>query len=217
MTMGEVWRRLLFIMQFDRRTRELEEEMRLHVELRAERLKADGLAPTEAVRTARKRFGNSGAIAEIARDVWGGETIDAFLRELRVASRSLRRSPTFAITAATTLAIGLASSACIFTIVNAVLLRPLPFAQSDRVLVVQHALPGLKMNAIGRLTPGMFFTYGRLSKGIEAIAACVTPRRPSGFKPDESARISSRCWAWLRSSVADLPKPKGGLAGRLRY
>ncbi len=198
MTLGELWRRMWFLLRFDRRTRDLEEEMRLHVELRAERLRNAGVPANEATGAARARFGNTGVLTEAARGIWGGETFDGLARELRFAARALRRAPSLTATAVITLGVGIGASACIFTVVNAVLLRPLPYASSDRVIVVQHALPGLKMSAVNRLTRGMLFTYQRLSNSLEGVGAYQVvsvnvgdERRGSGVERAHASRMTA--------------------------
>jgi putative ABC transport system permease protein len=83
--------------------------------------------------------------------------------------RSLRRAPSFTIPATVTLAVGTGAMAAIFSIVNAVLLRPLPFFQSDHLVAVRHTLPGLGVAEVNQ-SPGSYFHYRRTSRQLASIA-----------------------------------------------
>ena len=87
---------------------------------------------------------------------------------MRHAWRSLRRTPAFAITATLTLVIGIGACAAIFTVVNGVLLAPLPYGNPDRLVGAWHDLPGVSMHK-AQQTSGMYFTYKRLAQSIENI------------------------------------------------
>src|SRR5688572_23134371 len=85
---------------------------------------------------------------------------------LRLAWRSLRRTPAFTISAVRTLVIGIGASVAIFAVVNGVLLRPLPYGNPDRLVGIWHALPGVSMDKANQ-TSGTYFTYKRLAQSIE--------------------------------------------------
>ena len=87
---------------------------------------------------------------------------------IRHSLRSLRRTPVFTVTAALTLVIGLASAAAIFSVVNAVILRPLPYGDADRLVGVWHDLPPLNLKKATQ-TPATWLTYQRLARTIEGI------------------------------------------------
>ena len=101
---------------------------------------------------------------------------------IRHAWRSLRRAPAFSITAALTLVIGVGAAVSIFTVINAVLLRPLPYGTPDRLVGAWHDLPPINLNH-AQQTSATYFTYKKLAHTIDGIAlyqeggAC---RRPSG-------------------------------------
>src|SRR4051794_7894567 len=90
MTPGEALRRLQYLLLRDRYTRELEEEMRLHRALRAERLQGGGLSPTASRYAAQRRFGNATHHQERSRDMWGLAWLDNSVADLRFAIRRLR-------------------------------------------------------------------------------------------------------------------------------
>src|SRR5579872_1485730 len=113
---------------------DLSEEIAQHIAERTEALISEGLGRHEARLAARREFGNVTGIEETSRDVWRWPIADTLLRDARVAIRQLRRNPGFTFTVAVTLALGIGASTAIFSLVHAVVLRPLPFPESDRLM-----------------------------------------------------------------------------------
>jgi macrolide transport system ATP-binding/permease protein len=111
---------------------DLSEEMRLHMEERAEQLMREGMSAKEAERQARVSFGNRTLLEERSREVWQWPTLESMWADVRLALRQLRRSPGFTIAAIFTLALAIGANALVFGVLNALILRPLnvPHAQS---------------------------------------------------------------------------------------
>jgi putative ABC transport system permease protein len=124
-----------------RRDADLDAEIRAHFAMAiAERI-ARGESAEEATAAARREFGNVGHVKEVTRERWGGLWLERFAQDVRFTFRSLRRSPAFTAVAVITLALAIGVNTTMFTVVNGILLRPLPFHAENELLVMSHA-PG---------------------------------------------------------------------------
>jgi len=128
--------RLRTLFQRDWVERELEEEFQFHIEQRTELEIARGLSPEEARCAALRAMDGAEQRKEECRDMRHVNFIDDLWRDLRYAGWSLRRNPGFATVAILSLAIGIGANTTLFSIINAVLLRPLPYPDSDRLVWV---------------------------------------------------------------------------------
>ena len=123
---------------FSRRRREadLDEEIRTHLRLAVDERMARGESRGEAERAARREFGDVGRVKEVTRTMWGGVWLDRLAQDLRFGVRSLRRAPGFAVVAMLTLGLGVGVTTAMFTVVNGVLFRELPFFEPDRLMAL---------------------------------------------------------------------------------
>jgi len=145
----------LFARRRARRTDELAEELRTHLELAAADRVARGESPTEAAANARREFGNSGLVLDISRDQWSGfgNWLERLGQDVRIALRVLRRTPGFSTVAILTIALGIGATTAIFSVVNATLLHPLPYPRAGQLVRIEDDLAGTGSRAVGMSTP----------------------------------------------------------------
>ena len=140
--MSEFWRRLRALIARDRFDRELEEEMQFHLEMQAEENREGGMREDEARYAARRRFGNTVLLKEASRETWEWASLERIGQDLRYALRTLRQTPGFSAVVILTLALGIGVNTAIFSMVDALVLRPLPFPESGRLSSLLYRPPG---------------------------------------------------------------------------
>jgi predicted permease len=149
---------------------EIDEELQYHLEARTRDNVAAGMPDDEARRDAVRRFGSRSGIREQTRDANVVVTLDTIGQDLVFAARSLRKHPGFTGVVLLTLALGIGANASIFTIVERVLLRPLPFPESDRLFMITNAPIGPRF----WLYPGMsdrdYLAFREADRGFVSTA-----------------------------------------------
>ncbi|MGH9142020.1 MAG: permease prefix domain 1-containing protein, partial [Vicinamibacterales bacterium] len=115
---------------------ELDEEIESHLSLAIADRVERGESVEEATRVVRREFGNVGLVKEVTRDMWGWISMDQLAQDVRYGVRSLRKTPGFAAVAVATFALGIGVNTAMFSVINAVMLRPLPFPHSERLVDV---------------------------------------------------------------------------------
>src|ERR1700723_1999542 len=133
--------------QIRKRGADLERELRYDLELEEEEQRESGLSSEEARYAARRAFGNLTIIKELTYETWGWVPLERLLEDLRYAVRQLRRSPGFAVTAMAILALGVGANVVVFSVMNALILRPLNVPQPQSLYLVEHREHGSYMQS----------------------------------------------------------------------
>ncbi len=153
--------------------RELDEELRHHIEQQTEQNIRLGMSPEEARQAALKSFGGVEQTKERSRDARGVRWIEELWQDLRYGVRMLAKKPGFTLVAVITLALGIGANTAIFSVVNAVLLRPLPYPEAERLVHFAKRSPAQGLGEIS-FTHQVFAFYRERSRVFESLAAYST-------------------------------------------
>jgi predicted permease len=165
MNMISFWRKLNGWRRRSNLDSDLAEEMRMHLEMKA--------VDTGDKDAARRQFGNATRLLEDSRAIWGWPAIEAWLRDFRFALRGLARRPGFTTTVVLTLALGIGTSSTIFSLVDTVLIRALPYPDADRLVALQEASPGDATN-LTPVSPARLEDWQKQAVSFEGIAGSFT-------------------------------------------
>ena len=153
---------------------ELAQELEEHRAMRQADLERSGLSPTDASQASRRVLGNVTLALEDAREIWSWTLVEHLVRDCRYALRALRREPTFAITAVTTLGLAVAVTTAIFGVVHAALWKPLPFPSPDRLMAIDTTGPGQRSD---QASGQDVLAWRESTHGFADIAAFSSSRR----------------------------------------
>ena len=163
-------RKLLFLLRRSQLDRDLAEEMRLHAELKARENVIQGMPVEEARFAAKRQLGNLTHQREQSRQHWGFPSLESVFQDVRYGVRGLRNSPGFTLIAIATLALGIGATTAIFSVVNTVLLRPLPYKDSTRLVHLWTVSPMFPEFHMGQSIPNLNDIRSR-SHVFESIAS----------------------------------------------
>ncbi len=157
----------------NRRYNDLSASIQEHIEERTEELIEEGMPPEQAGQAARREFGNVNLIQERSREVWQWATLESIAVDLKLVLRRLRKSPGFAITVVLTLAIGIGANTAVFSVLNSVLLRPLPYPEPQQLVSLHLDAPGApglaEFRSELRLSASMYFTFATHNRTFQSV------------------------------------------------
>ena len=191
MSPAHLFRRLASWWRFRAHQDELREELETHRALLAADFERHGLAPDAANAAARRAMGNETLMREEARGVWLADGFESILKDWRYAWRGLRRSPAFTALVVTTVALTIAANTVVFSVVQHVLLAPLPFPNGNRI--VRLGWESISDPQVGQFGISADF-YRRLSvrsRTLDDFAAVTRAQYPIGNDRDESVAAAS--------------------------
>ncbi|HET9368915.1 MAG TPA: ABC transporter permease [Vicinamibacterales bacterium] len=145
---------------------DIDREVAFHLAERADDLRATGLSAADAERQARRQFGNVAAQSERVRDVHVSQWLETIVRNVRYAIRALVRAPGFTAAVVLTLALGIGANSAVFSALDAVVLRPLPFPEADRLVQIRQVQ---ERSAETNIAPARLEDWQRLNTTFENI------------------------------------------------
>jgi len=181
------WREFLYaIRKLNRRAaeRDLDEEINLHVEMETHLNIADGMSPDQARQAALLTFGGMTKTKERTMYMWRLTSIETLWRDIRHGLRLMVKNPGFTAVAVLSLALGIGANTAIFSIIDAVLLKPLPYVDPDRLMTVSERPPGFPRNTI---SPATFLDWRDQNKVFEQMSATagVNLNLTGGDRPEQ--------------------------------
>ncbi len=211
---------------------ELSESMQEHLAERIDELMSDGLTHIQAEQAAKREFGNLALIEQRSREVWQWPTVESIASDMKFALRRLRKSPAFAAAVILTLAIGIGANTAVFSVVNSVLIRPLPYPQPEQLV-------SLHLNALGapgladfrdelRLSASMYLTFSAHNRTFQSVGVWIpgTANITGLARPEEvqtalvsggvleALGVAPAAGRWLNAADQD---PRGTKAVMLGY
>jgi predicted permease len=186
------WQRLRSLPRADALERGLDDEIRFHIEQQTDKHLRAGMTPDEARRQAYLEFGAMESIKERTRDEFRPAVIRDLLLDLRYGIRALRRAPLFTSVAALTLALGIGATTAVFTVVHGVLIKPLPFRDSDALVSLQHMAADLNDGPPVGMSLSLFVSYARDNRSFEHVGVWArgTGQVAEDHLPEEVTTLS---------------------------
>jgi putative ABC transport system permease protein len=158
-----------------------EEELRSHIQSRADDFERSGLPRAEAEHRARIEFGGYQKFKEECREAQGTHFLESLIQDLRFGLRTLRKSPGFTLVAVLTLALGMGANTAIFSVIESVMFRPLPFAGADQIVRVYSTEHGVRVAAAGGPSPMDMRDFAQSNRTFESMVVYDTWRKNVSF------------------------------------
>jgi putative ABC transport system permease protein len=187
--MKAFWHRLVAIVRRRRLDRDLDDELAFHFAMREADYRTDGLSADAAREEARRQFGNVTHLKEQTRDMWTFPSLESFRQDIRYALRTLRKSPGFTFVAVFALAVGIGGNTAIFSLVDAIRSRALPYPDPDQLVQLWGNVQRARVERRGASYPD-YLDWRAQSKSFEDIAA-VDSQWMTFVGSDEPERIQT--------------------------
>ena len=190
--MRELWHRLRSMTRRDALEGGLDEEIRFHLDQQIEKNLRAGLAPDQARKRALVRFGGVEQVRERTRDEFRLAFIQDSLQDLRHGARALRRAPAFTLVSIVTLALGIGATTAVFTVVQAVLIKPLPYGDADALVSLKHTSVDTTVGPPVGMSAALLLTYARENRSFRQIGVWSrgTANLAGGVLPEEVESVS---------------------------
>jgi putative ABC transport system permease protein len=167
---------------------DIADEVKSYLDEAAERLEANGMSPDEARRAVRLHLGNATTVGEQVRSYGWENRISARVSEVRYAARRLRHNPGFTVVCVITLAVAIGANSAIFSVINGIVLKPLPYRQADRLIDLHHTGPGVNFPDVNP-APFLYFTYREQGRTFQSIGLYIPDSRSvTGLAEPEEAQ-----------------------------
>jgi len=207
--MNSFFRKLRWLLRRSGKEADLRAELQFHLEEEAEQHQGNGLTEDEARWATRRELGNLALVEENTRAAWGWTRLEQFLRDAAYALRQFRCNPMFSAIAIATLALGIGGIAAMFSAFDAVLIRPLPYADASRLVMIWLDM-GKKTDVASRhdATPAEWIEWRRLNTVFTDLA-CTQSGDVSLSGEGEPEQVPARKVTWNFSSVLGVPPALG--------
>ena len=161
----------------NRRYNDIDVSIREHIRERADELMDEGMSSKQAEQTALREFGNVALIQQRSREQWQWRALESLLADFKFTLRRLRNAPGFAVTVLLTLAIGIGANTAVFSVIDGVLLKPLPYPRSSELVALRLEAPGASglanFESGLRLSASMYFTFSDHNQSFQSLGVWV--------------------------------------------
>jgi len=206
--MNSFFRKLRWLTRRTEKDAELRDELQFHLEEEAQQRQETGLAGAEATWAARRDLGNVALIEEDTRAAWGWTRLEQLARDVRYGMRQVRRNPMFSWLAIATLALGIGGITAMFSAFDAVLIRPLPYADADKLVMIWDRMRNQDISTRRQPAPAEYIEWRRLNTVFVDLAA-TQPADATLSGDGEPEQAPARKVSWTLWNVLGVPPMLG--------